>query len=275
MLSMMTRAPADDARASGARPDAARAGAARLAPVAAASIAACLGAAFLAIAEVVPVPLDAATAADGLKEALGIGTSRSVDLLGRQDGYLKNVDVRIPMPDKLHSVDKSLRMIGKGNLPDEFVTSMNRAAEAAAPLARDVFLDTIKTMSFSDAMTIVRGRNHEATDYLRQNAGPKLGTRFRPIVVKQLNSVGTTRSFNAMMRKAPFVGQNAFNLEDYVTDRALSGLFLMIGREEERIRKDPVARTTSLLKTVFGASAGTAKKQRTWEKLLPLPSPTP
>lgn len=275
MLSMLTGARADAARAGEVR--AARAGAARLAPVAAVYIAACLGAVLLVFAEA--IPLDATTAADGLKEALGIGTSRSVDLLGRTDGYLKNVDVRIPMPDKLHSIDKSLRMIGKGNLPDEFVTSMNRAAEAAAPLARDVFLDTIKKMSFSDAMTIVRGRNHEATDYLRQNSGPRLGTRFRPIVVKQLNTVGTTKSFNTMMRKAsglPFVGQSvAFNLEDYVTDRALAGLFLMIGREEERIRKDPVARTTSLLKTVFGASAGAAKKQRTWEKLLPLPSPTP
>ncbi|HKB07575.1 MAG TPA: DUF4197 domain-containing protein [Candidatus Polarisedimenticolia bacterium] len=272
---MRTRARAGNARANGPRPAAARAAAARRAPVAAASIVACLGAAFLAVAEVAPIPLDAATAADGLKEALGIGTSRSVDLLGRPDGYLKNVDVHIPMPDKLHYVDKSLRMIGKGNLPDEFVTSMNRAAEAAAPLARDVFLDTIKKMSFTDAMRIVRGRGHEATDYLRQNSGPTLGTRFRPIVVKQLNGVGTTKSFNTMMRKAPFVGQNAFNLEDYVTDRALAGLFFMIGREEERIRKDPVARTTSLLKTVFGASAGSAKKQRTWEKLLPLPSPTP
>src|SRR6266581_9324147 len=203
--------------------------------------------------------LDPRTAADGLKEALGVGTSRSVDLLGRPDGYLKNLDVKIPMPEKLHVVDKGLRTIGRGNLVDEFVTSMNRAAEAAAPLARSVFLDTIKHMSFEDALQIVRGRDHEATDYLRQNAGPKLDTLFRPIVGQQLDKVGATRSFDAMMGRAstlPFVGKSAFDLNAYVTGRALDGLFLMIGRAEEKIRKDPVARTTDLLKRVFGVSGG-------------------
>ena len=102
--------------------------------------------------------LDPKTAAAGLKEALGVGTSRSVDLLGRQDGYLKNVDVRIPMPEKLHFVEKSLRTIGRGSLVDEFVTSMNRAAETAAPLARSVFLDTIKQMSFEIGRASCRER---------------------------------------------------------------------------------------------------------------------
>ncbi len=213
--------------------------------------------------------LDPRTAADGLKEALGVGTSRSVDLLGRPDGYLKNVDVRIPMPEKLRFVEKSLRTIGRGNLVDEFVTSMNRAAETAAPLARSVFLDTIKHMSFEDALQIVRGRDHEATDYLRQNAGPKLDTLFRPIVAERLDKVGTTRSFDAMMSRAsglPFGGKSAFNLDEYVTGKALDGMFLMIGREEENIRKDPVARTTELLKTVFGAVGESGKKKSPWWK---------
>lgn len=211
--------------------------------------------------------LDPKTAASGLKEALGVGTSRSVDVLGRPDGYLKNLDVRIPMPDRLRVVDRSLRTIGRGNMVDEFVTSMNRAAEAAAPLARSVFLDTIKQMSFSDAVKIVRGKDHEATDYLRTNAGPRLDTLFRPIVQGQLDRVGTTRSFNAMMGRAsslPLGGKVAFDLNAYVTGKALDGLFLMIGREEEKIRKDPVARTTDLLKIVFGGA--TPKKVPWWKK---------
>jgi uncharacterized protein DUF4197 len=217
--------------------------------------------------------LDPRTAADGLKEALGVGTGRSVDLLGRPDGYLKNLDVRIPMPEKLHVVDRGLRTVGRSDLVEEFVTSMNRAAEAAAPLARSVFLDTIKQMTFQDAMTIVRGRDHEATDYLRANAGPRLDALFRPIVAQQLDHVGATRSFDSMMGRAstlPVVGRSAFDLDAYVTGKALGGLFLMIGREEERIRKDPVARTTDLLKTVFGAAGeSTRKKTPWWQKVAP------
>jgi len=231
-------------------------------------------AAFLAISKASPAALaatglDSKTAADGLKEALGVGATKSVGLLGRPDGYLKNIDVRIPMPEKLQFVEKSLRTIGRGDLVEEFVTSMNGAAEAAAPLAKEVFLDTIKKMSFEDALRIVRGKDHEATDYLRTNSGPKLGTLFSPIVSEQLGKAGATRSFDAMMSRAsklPFAGKNTFSLEEYVTARALDGLFLMIGREEEKIRKDPVARTTSLLKTVFGAPGESGKKSAPWWK---------
>ncbi|HEU4401316.1 MAG TPA: DUF4197 domain-containing protein [Candidatus Polarisedimenticolia bacterium] len=217
--------------------------------------------------------LDSKTATAGLKEALGVGTSRSVDRLGRVDGYLKNVEVRIPMPEKLRFVEKSLRAIGQEGLVDEFVKSMNRAAEAAAPLARDVFLETIKGIGFEDALKIVHGKDHEATDYLRAGAGPRLATLFRPIVAEQLDNVGTTRSFDAMMSRAsrlPFTGKSAFNLDEYVTGRALDGMFLLIGREEEKIRKDPMARTTELLKSVFGA-AGESGKSKTpwWKKALP------
>ena len=240
----------------------------RLAPpiLSAATILICLA---TAVSSPAGATLDSRTAANGLKEALGVGTSRSVDLLGRPDGYLKNVDVRIPMPEKLRVVDTSLRTIGKGNLVDEFVTSMNRAAETAAPLARNVFLDTIKQMSFADAVKIVRGKDHEATDYLRANAGPRLDALFRPMVHSQLDKVGTTRTFSAMMGRAsslPFAGRITFDLDAYVTAKALDGLFLMIGREEEKIRKDPLARTTDLLKTVFGGSGETGKKKTPWWK---------
>ena len=238
----------------------------RLAPpiLSAATILICLA---TAVSSPAGATLDSRTAANGLKEALGVGTSRSVDLLGRPDGYLKNVDVRIPMPEKLHVVDTSLRTIGKGSLVDEFVTSMNRAAETTAPLARSVFLDTIKQMSFADAVKIVRGKDHEATDYLRANAGPRLDTLFRPIVAGQLDKVGTTRSFDTMMGRMsslPFAGKVAFDLNAYVTAKALDGMFLMIGREEEKIRRDPVARTTDLLKTVFGGSGESGKKKTPW-----------
>ena len=255
---------------------ASRAGRARLVGVAGLAILACLGAARGAPAGAV---LDARTAANGLKEALGIGTSRSVELLGRPDGYLKNQDVRIPMPEKLQLVGKSLQTIGKGAVVDEFVTSMNRAAEAAAPQARRVFLDTIRQMSFADALQIAGGKDHEATDFLRKNASSKLSTLFRPIIAEQLDKVGTTRSFSAMMGSTanlPFAGKGGFHLEDYVTDKALDGMFLMIGREEEKIRKDPVARTTGLLKKVFGAAIDPGKKPAPpGKKAIPSASPTP
>jgi uncharacterized protein DUF4197 len=266
-----------------AKVTASRAGRAPLVGVAGLAILACLGA---APGTPAGAGLDATTAANGLKEALGIGASRSVELLGRPDGYLKNPDVRIPMPEKLQLVGKSLQTIGKGAIVDEFVTSMNRAAEAAAPQARRVFLDTIRQMSFADALRIAGGKEHEATDFLRTNASSKLSTLFHPIVAEQLDKVGTTRSFSAMMGSAanlPFGGKGGFHLEDYVTDKALDGMFLMIGREEEKIRKDPVARTTGLLKKVFGAAGESRLKNpppaRTisppGKKAAPSGSPTP
>jgi hypothetical protein len=201
---------------------------------------------------------DASTPTDGLREALRVGTARAVDGLGRTDGYLKAPDVRIPVPEKLSKLSKALETLGAGDYVDEFVTGMNRAAEAAAPVARDVFVDSIREMTFDDALTILRGRDHEATDYFREHAGPRLASLFRPIVDDKLAEVGATRSFNALMdqtRKVPFVDRPAIDLTEYVTERALDGLFLRLAGEEERIRRDPVARTTELLKKWFGPSA--------------------
>jgi hypothetical protein len=181
-----------------------------------------------------------------------------VDLLGRTDGYLGADDVRIPLPDKLDKIGTALRAIGAGDHVDDFVASMNRAAEAAAPVAKSVFVDAIREMTFDDAMTILRGRRHEATDYFRAHAGPRLAQRFRPIVEDKLDAVGATRSFNELMDRTarlPFLERPAFDLAAYVTDEALDGLFLRIAREEERIRTDPVARTTELLRKYFGGPA--------------------
>jgi hypothetical protein len=198
---------------------------------------------------------DASTPADGLREALRVGTGRAVELLSQTDGYLKADDVRISVPEKLSKLSKALDTLGAGDYVDEFVTSMNRAAEAAAPVARDVFVDSIREMTFDDAMTILRGRDHEATDYFRDHAGPRLAQLFRPIVGDKLDEVGATRSFNELMdqtRKVPLLDRPALDLTEYVTERALDGLFLRLAAEEERIRRDPVARTTELLKKWFG-----------------------
>ena len=165
--------------------------------------------------------LDSATADAGLKEALQMGVNRAVSELGRIDGYLENPDVRIPVPDTLEQVDMMLRTLGLGSVMDEFETSMNRAAEAAAPLAKEVFVKTIKQMSISDAIEIVRGEGHEATDYLRKHAGEELAVQFTPIVSEQLDAVGATRSFNELMDRTatlPFVSEPVFDLEDYVTE---------------------------------------------------------
>ena len=215
--------------------------------------------------------LDSATADAGLKEALRMGVNRAVSELGRIDGYLENPDVRIPVPDKLEQLDKMLRTVGLDSVNDKFETSMNRAAEAAAPLAKEVFVETIKQMSITDVIEIVRGEGHEATDYLRKHAGEELAARFAPIVSEQLDAVGATRSFNELMDSTanlPFVSKPVFDLEDYVTEKALDGMYFMIAKEEERIREDPLARTTDLLKTVFGSAADRDEKVPWWKKLL-------
>jgi hypothetical protein len=217
----------------------------------------------------VAAALDGRTAAAGLKEALNVGTGNAVDFLGRPDAYLGNLDVRIPMPEKLQFIEKAGRLFGADALADEFVTSMNRAAEAAAPLARDVFVAAIKEMSFDDALRIVRGKQHEATDYLQRSAGPRLTELFLPIVNEQLQTVGTTQSFERLMGRAknhPLAAGVSFDLPEYVTGKALDGLFLVIAREEEKIRADPAARTTELLKTVFGAGAADEGAKKPWWK---------
>ncbi len=211
--------------------------------------------------------LDSSTAASGLKEALDVGTARAVDLLGVEDGYFGNPEVRIPVPDKLSFLKKTLKFVGKQDLVDEFEVSMNRAAEAAAPLAKAVFVDTIKEMSFADALAIVRGKGHEATDYLREHAGPTLTDQFMPIVSEQMDNVGATQQFDKMMDATAGLplggGKPAFDLSEYVTSKALDGMFLMIAREEEKIRTDPLARTSDLLKQVFGGN----KKKSRWKTL--------
>ncbi|MEM7542160.1 MAG: DUF4197 domain-containing protein [Pseudomonadota bacterium] len=193
---------------------------------------------------------------DGLREALVKGAKQAVSTLGAVDGFLGNNQVRIPMPDHLNSIEKGLRMVGQGDLADEFVTSMNRAAERAVPEALSVFVDVIGKMSFEDAKAILNGGDHAATDYLRKTSSASLREKFMPDVVAAVNSVGVTRQYQELVDKADFlsniVDTQALDLNHYVTDRALDGLFYMVAEQERQIREDPAARTSELLKKVFG-----------------------
>lgn len=201
--------------------------------------------------------LNSDMAASGLREALVAGTDTAVTSLGKPDGYLLDKEVRIEVPGDLRSVAKVMRGLGQGALVDEFETSMNRAAESAVPTAKHAFIAAIKEMHFKDVWNVLTGGEHAATDYLREHAGPKLTDAFRPIVKEKLDEVGATRDFDALVDRIaalPFGGgKPVFELDAYVTERALDGLFLKVEREEEAIRKNPIKRGTALLRKVFGS----------------------
>ena len=201
--------------------------------------------------------LDPGTAADGLKQALEHGTQQAVSLLGRENGYFGDARVKIPLPENLARVEKTLRKLGQGKTADEFVLSLNRAAEAAAPEAKAIFLQVIRQMSVQDAVKIVRGPNDAATAYFRGHSEAALRDRFRPIVAAATDKVGVTHRYKKLLKEAgpvaKLIDTRRLDLDDYVTRKALDGLFLMVADEEKRIRQDPVARTTDLLRKVFGS----------------------
>ncbi len=223
----------------------------------------------LAMAGVTTARIDDEQASGGLKEALQIGSLKAVDILGQLDGYWGNKEVRIPVPEKMERFTKAMSRLGMKDTVEELEVGMNRAAETAAPLAKDVFVETIKDMDIRDALKIVRGKDHEGTDYLRENSGPKLAELFEPIVAQQMESVGAARTFQSLLDRGadlPFVETPAIDLNAYVTEKALDGMFLMIAKEEEKIRKDPLARTSDLLKTVFGGN-GDEDKAPWWKRI--------
>ncbi len=191
----------------------------------------------------------------GLKEALKVGTESAVNLTGKKDGFFLNQAIKILMPEKLRTFEKGLRAVGYGPQVDEFVLSMNRAAEKAAPFAKQIFWDAIGEMTFDDVRQILSGNDTAATDYFKGKTTDRLTTVFKPIVDKSMNEVGVTRQYNELVGyydKIPFVKKESFDLDQYVVTKALDGLFHMVGEEEKKIRKDPAARTTDLLKEVFG-----------------------
>ena len=192
---------------------------------------------------------------EGLKEALEIGTGNAVNLVSSADGYYKNPKIKIPLPGPVQKVEKALRAVGFGPKVDAFELSMNRAAEKAAPEAKALFWDTIKKMSFADARKILDGRDNEATLYFKDKTQDRLLRTFKPLVHEAMAAVGVTRSYqelDAKVRSIPFAGNLSFDLDQYVTERGLDGLFLMLAEEESKIRRNPAARVTDLLKEVFG-----------------------
>lgn len=193
----------------------------------------------------------------GLKEALSKGLKTAVDSLGRENGFLNNVNVKIPLPGKLQKLEKALRVAGQGKAVDEFVGSMNHAAEKAVPVAFDVFVDAVKKMTFDDARQILfSNQDDSATQFFRRTSEENLRGKFRPIVEEFTEKTGVTNKYKTMIGKAGFaaqlLGKDATDLDGYVTEKALDGLFYMVAQEEKKIRKDPIGRTTSLLKKVFG-----------------------
>ena len=190
----------------------------------------------------------------GLKEALEIGTAEAVQVVSKVNGYYKNPDIHIPLPDDVRKVEKYMRMAGFGNKVDEFELSMNRAAEQAAPQAKSIFWKAIKQMTFEDARDILNGADNSATLYFEEKTSAQLGEVFKPIVGQSMEQVGVTRTYKDLSKKAqtiPFVDKFSFDLDQYVTEKALDGLFVMLAAEEKKIREDPAARVTDLLKKVF------------------------
>lgn len=193
--------------------------------------------------------------ASGLKEALQVGVDNAVKLTGRRDGYFGNEAIKILMPKNLQPLEKGLRAIGYGPKIDDFILSMNRSAEAAAPAAKKIFGDAILSMSFEDARKILSGRDTAATDYFKKKTSEELTTAFRPVVEKMMDENGVTQQYKELAGQAqniPFMKSPNLDITQYVVSRALDGLFYTLGEEERKTRKDPAAQTTSLLREVFG-----------------------
>jgi hypothetical protein len=199
-------------------------------------------------------PLDEATVARGLKEALEVGTGRAAGRLGTVDGYLGDALLRIALPDELQDISSRLRQVGLGGKVDELEVAMNRAAEQAAGEAVSVFGDAIRGMTIADAWGILRGHDTAATDYFRERTSATLQSRYRPIIEQRLRTVGGYRDYESLVTQIeaiPLLDPPDLDLVGYVTDRALTGLFSTVAQEEARIREDPLARTTDLLRRVF------------------------
>ncbi len=200
----------------------------------------------------------------GLKEALNKGIQQAVAELGHYGGFVTNLQVRIPMPQKLQTVEKTLRTVGEGQLADEFVATMNHAAEQAVPQATAVFMDAVQRMSIADAKAILTGPDDAATQYFRRVTETNLYERFLPIVKSATDNTGVTSTYKRLLGtinqnkylgplESIFMNNQAVDIDAYVTEHALDGLFRMMAREEIQIRRNPIARTSQLLQKVFGA----------------------
>ncbi len=199
--------------------------------------------------------LSDAKVGSGLKEALKVGTENAVVETGTQDGFLLNQAIKILMPKPLQTIEKPLRLVGYGPQIDEFVVGMNRAAEKAVPFAKKIFWDAIGEMTFEDARKILNGSDTAATDYFKSKTSTKLHTAFRPSVESVMQDVGVNRQYENLIgryRNIPFASSVTFDVNQYVTEKATDGLFYVVAQEEKKIRTNPAARVTDLLKEVFG-----------------------
>ena len=193
---------------------------------------------------------------EGLKEALKVGTQNTVNLTGKVDGFLANQAIKILLPEKLRSLESGLRVAGFGPQVDELVVGMNRAAEKAAPAAREIFFDAIGGMTIDDARKILGGPDNAATQYFQGKTTPKLTTAFTPVVERAMSQVGVSQQYNALLDRAraiPFLRVENYDLNQYVVGKSLDGLFFVLADEEKKIRRDPAARVTDLLRDVFGS----------------------
>lgn len=192
--------------------------------------------------------------ASGLKQALQVGSENAVKIVGEPNGYFNNDAIKILMPKDLRPLETGLRAIGFGPKIDEFILSMNRSAEAAAPAARKIFIDAIFAMSFDDAKRILSGDNTAATEYFKQKTTGQLTDAFTPVVKKTMEQNGTVRQYDALTeqyKNIPFASSKSLDIDHYVVSKALDGLFYELGEQEKQIRTNPAARTTDLLKEVF------------------------
>lgn len=199
--------------------------------------------------------LSNADAASGLKDALTQGTAAAVSRLGVENGFLGNDKVKIPLPDALKRVESGLRLLGMKKQADELVTAMNRAAEQAVPEAKPLLVSAVKNMSVKDAKGILTGGDTAATEYFRKATSGQLTEKFLPIVTKATAKVGLAEKYNNIAGKGAQLGlvdAKQAKIENYVTQKTLDGLFLMIAEQEKAIRKDPVGSATGMAKKVFG-----------------------
>ena len=197
-----------------------------------------------------------ADAASGLRQALTDGTAAAIQLLGKENGYFANPKVKIPLPPALKQVESGLRMMGMKKKADELVLSMNRAAEAAAPEAKQLLVDAVKKMSAQDAKSILTGGDTAATEYFKRTTSAQLTQRFLPIVKKATDRVGLAQQYNNLAGQGASLGlikKEDASIENYVTQKALDGLYLMIAEQEKSFRQNPVGAASSIVKKVFGA----------------------
>jgi len=190
----------------------------------------------------------------GLKEALTKGISKGADKVSALDGYFKNPKIKIPFPPAVQKVETKLRQLGLDNQVDKFVLTLNRGAEDAAKSAKPIFISAITSMTIADAWSILKGEENAATNYLKKTTSNQLMQKFRPVMASSLDKVNATKYYSDIIgtyNKIPFVEKVNPDLKEYATQKAVDGLFFMIAKEEKNIRKDPVARTTELLKKVF------------------------